>query len=1084
MSIIDFYNEVLKQVAIKDVLEGYGMDISRGKTKCVFHNDNNPSMMINEKKNIVKCFACGVGGNPITFVKKYEKEINHRNISTNEAIVMLVDKFNLNLDVSKLKNKRIDYQYKTNARTYNREEKNLLEVNEYLSKLFSYNLFHPSNKEALDYLHNRGLPEDIIKEMNLGFCIKGQLSSVKDNSNSKLNRKDLQKLGFLKDNGIETFQDRIMFPIKDEKGNIVTFAGRTMKDEKPKYLHTGETSIFHKSELLYNFSDVKNLSYDDEILIVEGYMDVISAKKIGIDNVVALMGTALTDEHLKLLKQNNSSIILALDNDEAGHNAMLNKIPELLKQDYDVGVLDISKLGNYKDLGDISKTNITREMVYSTKVSGFTFLMDKLYFKDKNYSIDNIYKVFNRLKKEKIINDTLDKSKFIEYLEKNTNYDIDKINGIINPKSIDELNPLSNINNLAIKNFIINSIDIYVNNSNDKVLSSYYNINKEKINKTAIEVFNAYDVRYLNSDNSNIDIEKLLDDVLNLDSKYSEYKILNSFQYENVFDKTYIKNINGSAVVNLSFEQKQKIIEQFDRSFINNDRLALEEVEELYIVNDISDLDGILNYDNKTVQLLKENIQNRMFLNQNRMDFFKFGNLFQNVEKEFISNEFKGKTGDFKTILLYNNLSNILTLNKDNIVKKEVVDKSEKVLEQDYIFSINKMLLVEALETDKSYFVRIPNTGAKDYFYIDKDSCNFTNGTETIFTKLEANKTYKIYDKDGNFKYEKTSFELKEYWEDKTKKEEQKLEQEEKCKVIKVDFKEPFTPIKDSISKVYKSKIYDETENGFYIKTDDPNVLLFALKKICKWNQDKNFLIIHPRKNFLRGTDISKYSFDGENKNFIKKLTYNELEKYLKLFYPASLKKSINKIKILKENCNIVNNFVKIPITLDSINGYIDASVFKCIEEKENIVLEFSKNEKLPFYTNNGSYIGNYSYEEINNGLKQVGTNKQFNQNKIDFNRIINSQENKAFYSGNDILEFESTMIEPTYECFEPVTYVKLNDNYLYMPKGVNVGAYKNELVQNGMFKTKEDTIKFLESYFEDKKLTEIKNNEIEREVA
>ena len=490
MDAIDFYNEVLKRVSIKDVLESYGMNINRGKTKCVFHNDNNPSMMINEKKNIAKCFACGVGGNPITFVKKYEKEINHNNISTNEAIIMLVDKFNLDLDVSRLKDRKAEYQYRTNTKVYNDEEKKLLELNDYLSKLFSYNLFHQSNKEALDYLHNRGLSDDMIKEMNLGFCMKGQLLSVKDNSNSKLNKEDLKKLGFFKDNGTETFQDRIMFPIKDEKGNIITFAGRTMKDEKPKYLHTGETSIFHKSELLYNFSDVKNLSYNDEIFIVEGYMDVIGAKKIGMDNVVALMGTALTEEHLKLLKQNNSSLILALDNDEAGHNAMLNKIPELLKQDYDVSVLDISKLGDYKDLGDISKTHITREMVYSTKVSGFTFLMDRLYFKDRNYSVDNIYKVFNRLNKEKIITNTLDRLKFIEYLEKNTNYNIDKINEIIDPKSIDELNPLSNINNLAIKSLIVSSIDNYISNSNDKTLSSYYNLNKDKLNKTAIEVFN------------------------------------------------------------------------------------------------------------------------------------------------------------------------------------------------------------------------------------------------------------------------------------------------------------------------------------------------------------------------------------------------------------------------------------------------------------------------------------------------------------------------------------------------------------------------------------------------------------------
>lgn len=1059
----------------------YGIDISRGKAKCVFHNDSNPSMMINEKKNIAKCFACGVGGNPITFVQKYEKEINHTNISVNEAIIKLVDKFNLNIDVSKLKSKKLDYQYKTNARIYNTEEKELLDANEYLSKLFSYNLFHSNYKEALDYLHNRGLSDEDIKEMNLGFCVKGQLLNVKDGPDSKISKNLLKQLGFLKSDGSEVFYDRIMFPIKDEKGNIVTFAGRTIKDEKPKYLHTAETSIFHKKELLYNYSNAKNLSYNDEIFLVEGYMDVIGAKKLGIDNVVALMGTALTEEHQKLLKQNNSSIILALDNDDAGLNAMLNKIPELLSNNFDVSVLDISKLGNYKDLGELSETNITRESVYSAKVSGFTFLMDKKYFNNKDFSIENISRVFNKLMQEKIISNTLDRAKFIEYLENNTNFDKDKINEIIEPESIKKIDPLSTINTLAINNLIIKSIEDYVNVSNDKTLISFYELNKDFINKIAVEIFNAYDVRYLDNNKTSINSKLLLEDVLALDTKYSEYKTLHSFQYEDIFNKTYIKNINGSATVNLSFEQKQKVISQFDNSFNDNERLALEEVEELYIVNDVSDLDGILNFDNNTVKMLKENIQNRMFLNPKKMDFFKFGNLFQNTEKDFISSEFKGKTGNFKTILLYNNLDSLLNINKENIIKEQ--DKSKKNLEQDYIFSINKVLLVKDLETEKSYFVRIPNTEGKDYFYIDKSKCNWSYNNEMLFTKLESNGMYKIYDKDGNFKYEKSSIELKQYWEDKTKSSETNSLQE-KSKIIKADFKGNYEPIKDPVSKVYKSRIYEETDNGFYIKVDDLNTLLFASKKICKWNLDSDYLIIHPRKNFLKGTDISLYSFDGKAKKFQKKLSFGEIEKYLKIFYPASLKKNIEKIKVLKSDCEIKNNFIKIPIILDDISGYIDVSVFKCIQEDENIVLEFTKNEKLSFYSNNGKYIGNYPYEEIKNGLNQKEKIIPIQKNNVDFNLLLNGNSSKTFYSNNDKLEFIYTTIEPTYECFEQVIQVKLNDNYIYQPVGVSVAPYKHELVQKGVFRTKEDTINFLNSYFSNKELISKQDLEKEREVA
>ena len=185
------------------------------------------------KKNIATCFSCGVTGNVISFVQKYEKQVNGNDLNINQAIAKVVEICNLNIDVSKLNKKSSNNQFIVSARRYTDEEKHLIEVNEYIAKLFHYNLT-AINKDAKNYLYNRKVEDKQINELNLGFAGKGQLLKIAEN-NDKIKKQDLIDLGYLRiddyGNIHETFTDRIMFPICDEKGNILSFAGRGMKDE-------------------------------------------------------------------------------------------------------------------------------------------------------------------------------------------------------------------------------------------------------------------------------------------------------------------------------------------------------------------------------------------------------------------------------------------------------------------------------------------------------------------------------------------------------------------------------------------------------------------------------------------------------------------------------------------------------------------------------------------------------------------------------------------------------------------------------------------------------------------------------------
>lgn len=295
---------------------------------CPFHNDKSPSLSVSEDKQIYKCFSCGEAGNVITFVMKYKK------MSFIEALKYLADKAGITFDTGYKEDKELIK--KKNA---------VLKINVETARFYFKNL--QSSKKAKDYFLNRGIREETIRRFGLGYAPLG--------FNNLLNY--LRRKGYSNDILIESgvishnpekrtvydrFRNRVIFPVFNVKGQVIGFGGRVFDDSKPKYLNSPETVVFDKGVNLYglNFA-IKNGLKEDYIIIVEGYMDLISLHQAGITNAVASLGTALTENQSKLLKRYVSKVIISYDADAAGQKATLRGLEILRNSGFDVRVLKV-----------------------------------------------------------------------------------------------------------------------------------------------------------------------------------------------------------------------------------------------------------------------------------------------------------------------------------------------------------------------------------------------------------------------------------------------------------------------------------------------------------------------------------------------------------------------------------------------------------------------------------------------------------------------------------------------------------------------------------------------------------------------
>ena len=327
----DKISEIIEKNDIVDVISEYMTLKRRGSNYgalCPFHSEKTPSFSVSPSKQIFNCFGCGVGGNVITFIQKIEK------IEFVEAVKMLAERAGIQLEEDK------DPKQLERAKL----KRALYKVNAEAARFFYSNL--NTGTKSLEYLKRRGLSEAIIKRFGLGFA-PDKWNELMDSMKRKgYNTELLYKAGLIvksRDNKryYDKFRNRIMFPIIDLKGNVIAFGGRVTDDSKPKYLNSPDTPVFNKGYNIFGLNFVKKIQNLENIIVVEGYMDAIALHQFGVENAVASLGTAFTENQAKLLKRFSNEIIISYDSDLAGQTATLKGLSILEKEGCVVKVLSL-----------------------------------------------------------------------------------------------------------------------------------------------------------------------------------------------------------------------------------------------------------------------------------------------------------------------------------------------------------------------------------------------------------------------------------------------------------------------------------------------------------------------------------------------------------------------------------------------------------------------------------------------------------------------------------------------------------------------------------------------------------------------
>jgi len=344
------------------------------KACCPFHGESTPSFVVSPSKQIYHCFGCGVGGDSIKFVMEYEK------LSYPETIEKLASMYNFNLDYDDTTEKKQD-------------TKILEEVNKYYQKLFV------NNENVKEYIHKRGISEFSVEKFEIGYA-PVSLDTINFLKSNHYNLNDAIELGVI-DNGANglysRFIERITFPIYSISGKLVGFGGRTITGHNAKYVNSPQTKLFNKSRLLYGYHLAKEQIYKkNQIIVCEGYLDVIMLHQAGFNNAVATLGTALTAEHLPLLRRGEPKVILAYDGDKAGLAAAFKASVILSQSEFEGGVIIFSDGLDPADMVNNGRVNELNE-IFSNPISFIPYAIDYIISK---------YDINDPIQKQKALTET------------------------------------------------------------------------------------------------------------------------------------------------------------------------------------------------------------------------------------------------------------------------------------------------------------------------------------------------------------------------------------------------------------------------------------------------------------------------------------------------------------------------------------------------------------------------------------------------------------------------------------------------------------------------------------------------------
>ncbi len=554
----DVILDIKSKVNIVDVISEYLPVEQKGKNYfaiCPFHDDHNPSMSISPEKQIYTCFVCGASGNVFNFVANYEK------VSFVSAVKKVAQKAGINLDIN------VKEDYKPQDTKYDKYYKMFDITNKY----YQNNIKSVYGKKAIEYLHNRKIDDDIINEFEIGL-------SMNDNNVSKLLEKkgydvnELIDIGLCgkKDNFIyDIFRNRIMFPLYNLYGKPVGFSGRIYNGEKDsKYVNSKESIIFKKGNLLYNYH--RALSHAREkhqIIVVEGFMDVIRLYTIGIKNVVATMGTAITKEHANLLMKLSKNIVLCFDGDKAGEKATISALdalekigitPKIIRLEDDLDPDDyIIKKGS-----DAYLTHLNNPM--SSVVFKINIDKSKTNFNDYNEISTYLKNVSKELEK---IDDKVVYELTVNKLSKETGVSCDTINDMVKSMPKNEIKVITKRTSLKkdkyqkaeeyLVHYMLRNVDavlIYQNNV------SY--LNDPMLSKIAMQILEFYEInRYINI----TDFTVFLEDKTDLIEKsliIDDLRLPDEVNVDILMD--YVKTIDEGILKREIEKTKKQIKEEMD----------------------------------------------------------------------------------------------------------------------------------------------------------------------------------------------------------------------------------------------------------------------------------------------------------------------------------------------------------------------------------------------------------------------------------------------------------------------------------------------------------------------------------------
>ncbi|HCG5535379.1 TPA: DNA primase [Vibrio parahaemolyticus] len=326
-----FIDDLLARLDIVDIIDARVKLKKKGKNYgacCPFHNEKTPSFSVSQEKQFYHCFGCGAHGNAIDFMMEFER------LEFVEAIEELASY--LGLDVPREQRSGGGGQFNSGPQASSSEKRSLYDLMGSIAQFYRNQLKQPSSKVAIEYLKDRGLSGEIVQKFGIGY-VADEWDLVRKNFGQNKDNQDMLVTGGMliendKGNRYDRFRGRIMFPIRDRRGRVIGFGGRVLGEGTPKYLNSPETPIFHKGKELYGLYEVLQAHREPaQILVVEGYMDVVALAQYGVDYSVASLGTSTTGDHIQMLFRQTNTVVCCYDGDRAGKEAAWRALENALQ---------------------------------------------------------------------------------------------------------------------------------------------------------------------------------------------------------------------------------------------------------------------------------------------------------------------------------------------------------------------------------------------------------------------------------------------------------------------------------------------------------------------------------------------------------------------------------------------------------------------------------------------------------------------------------------------------------------------------------------------------------------------------------